>query len=212
METKAQIRAMDNLVHSIDISARLPRRVFSEKYAEIYVMDWRNLIHRTAVNISRVLMEDEGSSVVVIGRFDRPNEEPQDWRQDAFFVSASTEPEEYHSFITRNLASYGLSHAPPEIRQPWGPYAQRIGASSDLGTWSIYGEMCAEIAVLGFKVRTTDRQEETLFRKFRIEKLASALKRDTFFGEPDNEYSKRQRSILRSEYLSETRGTKNGIG
>jgi hypothetical protein len=43
--------------------------------------------------------------------------------------------------------------------------------------------------------------ERKLLSEFGIEKLADALQRDTFFGDPGNEYSKRQRSILRSAYL-----------
>jgi hypothetical protein len=65
----------------------------------------------------------------------------------------------------------------------------------------MYGELCAEIAVLGFRARPTEQQAARLYDKFHIEKLANALERNTFFGEPGNEYSKRQRAILRSAYL-----------
>jgi hypothetical protein len=65
----------------------------------------------------------------------------------------------------------------------------------------MYGELCAEIAVLGFRARLSEQQAARLYVEFRIEKLADALKRDTFFGDPGNEYSERQRAILRSEYL-----------
>jgi len=65
----------------------------------------------------------------------------------------------------------------------------------------MYGELCAEIAVLGFRVCPTEQQAATLYDKFHIEKLADALKRDTFFGDPGNAYSERQRAILRSAYL-----------
>jgi hypothetical protein len=65
----------------------------------------------------------------------------------------------------------------------------------------MYGELCAEIAVLGFKASQTEQQAARLYKNFYIEKLADALKRDTFFGEPGTEYSERQRAILRFAYL-----------
>jgi hypothetical protein len=70
---ESQTNAIANLARGIDLDARLPHRVFTEKHAEVYVTDWRALIHRSAVKISKVLMEHEGSSVVVLGRFDRPH-------------------------------------------------------------------------------------------------------------------------------------------
>ena len=200
-QTQAQARAIVNLAGSIDFDAKLPHRVLTGKYAEVYVTDWQALIHRDAVKISKVLMQQEGSSVVVLGRFDRPKNESQDWRDDVFFISTSTEPEDYHSFLTRNWTEYGRGFATSEMRQPWPPFAGRIGACSDLGTWCVYGELRAEIAVLGFRVCPTEQQAASLYDKFHIEKLADALKRNTFFGDPGNEYSKRQRAIFRSAYL-----------
>lgn len=200
MVKESQTDAIANLARSIDLDARLPYRVFTEKYAEVYVTDWRALIHRSAVKISKVLMEHEGSSVVVLGRFDRPKQESPDWRDDVFFMSPSTEESEYHAFLTRNWGVYGTPRATPEMLQPWPPFAGRIGACSDLGTWCMYGELCAEIVVLGFKVSSTEQQAARLYNDFHIEKLADALKRDTFWGDPGNEHSERGRAILRSAY------------
>ncbi len=193
--------AVANLARSINLDAKLPHCVFTEEYAEVYVTDWAALIHRTTVKIAKVLMELEGASVVAFARLDRPRTGPQDWREDAFFLSTATEPDEYHSFLRRNLPEFGLKREPPETREPWA-FAQRIGACSDRGTWCIYGELCAEIAVLGFRVRPTEQQAAMLYDDFYIEKLADALKRDTFFGDPGNEYSERQRAILASAYLA----------
>ncbi len=200
MVIESQTDAIANLARSIDLDARLPQRVFTEKYAEVYVTDWQALIHRSAVKISKVLMEHEGSSVAVLGRFDRPKQESPDWRDDVFFMSPSTEEGEYDAFLTRNWGVYGTPRATPEMLQPWPPFAGRIGACSDLGTWCMYGELCVEIAVLGFKVSPIEQQAARLYHDFHIEKLADALKRDTFFGDPGNEYSERQRAILRSAY------------
>src|ERR1700740_1917064 len=144
-------------------------------------------------------MQQEGSSIVALGRFDRPKKESQDWRDDVFFVSPSTKTDEYTSFLTRNWAEFGQQRATPDMREPWRAFAGRIGACSNLGTWCMYGQMDAEIAVLGSKARLTAEVEERLHSEFRIERLVDALKRDTFFGEPGNEYSKRQTAILRSE-------------
>ena len=121
METQAQ--AIANLARGIDIHARLPRRVFTEKYADAYVTDWRALIQRDAVKMFKVLMEQEGASLVVLGRFDRPRNESQDWRDDVFFISTSTEPDAYHSFLTRNWTEYGQGRATSEMQEPWPPFA-----------------------------------------------------------------------------------------
>jgi len=203
MLKESQTDATANLARSIAVDARLPHRVFTEQYAEVYVTDWRALIRHDAVKIFKLLIEQEGSSVVVLGRFDRPNKESRDWRDDVFFVTTSTEPDAYRSFLTRYWAEYGHGRATSEMREPWQPFAGRIGACSDLGTWCMYGELCAEIAVLGFRVRPPEQQAARLYNKFHIEKLGDALKRDTFFGDPGNEYSERQRAILRSAYLSQ---------
>jgi len=197
---ESQADAVANLARSVDLDARLPHRVFTEKYAEVYVTDWRALIHRSTVEISKALIELEGSSVVALGRLDRPRTGPQDWREDVFFISAATQPDKYHSFLRRNSAEFGLKRETPETREPWA-FAQRIGVCSDLGTWCMYGELCAEIAVLGFRVRPTEQQAAKLYDDFHIEKLTDALKRDTFFGDPGNEHSERQRAILHSAYL-----------
>jgi hypothetical protein len=108
--------------------------VFTEKYTEVNVTDWRSLIHRSAVNIFKALMEYEEASVVVLGRFDRPKQESPDWRDDVFFMSLSTEEGEHHAFLTRNWGVYGTPRATPEMLQPGPPFAGRIGACSDLGT------------------------------------------------------------------------------
>ena len=94
--------------------------------------DWWALIHRDAVKIFKVLMEQEESSLVVLGRFDRPKNESQDWWDDVFFISTSTEPDAYHSFLTRYWTEYGHGRATSEMREPWPPFAGRIGACSDL--------------------------------------------------------------------------------
>jgi hypothetical protein len=87
------------------------------------------------------------------------------------------------------------------MQAPWLIFAERIGACSDLGSWCIYGEKFAEIAVLGFKEPPGAILQKRLQTDFGIEKLVDALGRETFFGEPGNEYSKAQRAILRSAYI-----------
>lgn len=201
MFTRSQLEALDNLARSIDVDARLPSGVFTRKFEEVYAMDFRHLKYPAAVEIFKLLMKEEGSSVVVLGRFDRPKKESQDWRDDVFFVSPTTQVDEYMTFLNRYRAEYGNRRATPEMREPWHVFAERIGVCSNLGKWCIYGQMTAEIAVLGSDMKPTIKLEEQLYSEFRIEKLAEALKRDTFFGEPGNEYSTKQRAILRSAYL-----------
>lgn len=196
---KTQALAIANLARSIDFNAKLPHQVFTEEYAEVYVTDWRTLIHPDAVKIFKVLMEQEGSSFVVLGRFDRPKNESQNWQDDIFLISTSTEPDAYRSFLTRQWTEYGHGRATSETREPWPPFAGRIGACSDMGTWCMYGELRAEIAVLGSKVRLTTEAEKLLHSEFGIQRLVDALRGD--IREPANEHSKRWQAILRSAYL-----------
>jgi hypothetical protein len=95
----------------------------------------------------------------------------------------------------------GLGQPPTVLARTFGTVNPETGLGSDLGTWCMYGELCAEITVLGFKVSPTEQQAARLYNDFHIEKLADALKRDTFFGDPGDEHSERQRAILRSAYL-----------
>jgi hypothetical protein len=128
----------------------------------------------------------------------------KDWREDVFFVSADTDDDAYSTFMRRNWSEYGQRKNTRAMRPPWQIYAEIVGACSDLGGWYIYGDKFAEIALLGFVDNPGVFLEKTLFSEFGTEKLADALQRDTFFGEPGNEHSKRQRSILRSAYLVST--------
>jgi len=201
METQAQARATANLAQSLDINARLPHQVFTRRYSVVYAFDPLLLIDRRAVELFKILIKQEGASVAVLGRFDRPKKESPDWRSDLFLISASTEAGDYMSFLTRYSAEYGHGSATPDMQEPWRIFAERIGACSDLGTWCVYGEKYMEIGLLVCDIGLTTQLEEKLYSEFRVERLANALKRDTFFGEPGNEYSKQQRAILRSAYL-----------
>ena len=186
----------------MDLLAKLPFRVFSPDYPDAYVMDFERLVHLNTVDLLKALMVLEGSSLVAVAWFEDPVKETRNWRDDVFFVSASTAADDYWSFITRNVVEFGQNRATSEMRAPWLIFAERIGACSNLGTWCIYGEKFAEIALLGIKRTTALSLPNELQTKFGIERLADALKRETFFCEPGNEYSKEQRAILRSAYLS----------
>jgi len=201
MINEAHEQAVSNLARCVNVDARLPDRVFTEGYADVYVMDFLNLFHWTAVELCKALMQQEGSSIVALGRFDRPKKETEDWRDDVFSVSPSTKGDDYMTFQTRNWVEFAQQRATPDMREPWRVFAERIGACSNLGTWCIYGELTAEIAMLGSNIRLTPEVEKRLHSEFGIQRLVDALKRDTFCGEPGNEHSKRWRAILRSAYL-----------
>ena len=131
----------------------------------------------------------------------------KDWREDVFFVSADTADKAYSSFMKRNWSERGQQKA---TFPPWLIYAEIVGACSDLGSWYLYGDKFAEIALLGFMDNPGVFLERKLLSEFGIEKLADALKRDTFFGDPGNEYSKQQRAILRAAYLPRGDGPQPG--
>jgi hypothetical protein len=198
---EAHEQAISNLAGCVNLDARLPDRVFTAGYADVYVMDFLNLFHWTAVELCKALVQQEGSSIVALGRFDRPKKESQDWRDDVIIVSPSTTGDDYVAFLTRNFLEFAQQRATPDMREPWRVFAERIGVCSNLGTWCIYGQMDAEIAVLGSKVRLTAEVEKRFHSEFGIRRLVDAMKRDTFCGEPGNEHSRRWRATLRSAYL-----------
>ncbi|MHB1954483.1 MAG: hypothetical protein ACYCOU_12120 [Sulfobacillus sp.] len=202
MAIESQRQALRNLALSVDIIAKIPFRVFASEYTDIYVMDFERLVRQNTVDLLKALIALEGSSVATIARFEDVGKETQDWRDDVFFVSASTTADAYWSFIRRNTAEFGQKRATPGMRAPWLIFAERLGACSDLGNWCIYGEKFAEIALLGFKRVAGMSVPKHLQADFGIERLGEALKRETFFGDPGNEYSKEQRAILRAAYLS----------
>jgi len=201
MATEAHEKAISNLARCVNLDAKLPDQVFTAGYADVYVMDFLNLFHWKAVELCKALMQQEGSTIVALARFDRPKKESQDWRDDVFFVSPSTKGDDYMEFLKRNWAEFGQLRATPDMREPWMVFAERVGACSNLGIWCIYGQMTAEIAMLGSNLRLTTEVEERLHSEFGVERLLDALKRDTFCGEPGNQHSRRWRAILRSAYL-----------
>lgn len=202
MIAEFQEQAISNLAMRMNLDARLPDHVFTTGYAYVYVMDFLNLFHWKAVELCKALMQQEGSSIVAIGRFDRPKKESQDWRDDVFFVSPLTKGDDYVEFLTRNFLEFAQQRVRPDMREPWRVFAGRIGACSNLGTWCMYGELTAEIALLGSEVPLTGEVEKRFDSEFGLGRLVDALKRETFCGEPGNEHSRRWRALLRSAYLS----------
>jgi len=201
MLTKVQTKAICNLSDSVDLAVEIPHRVLAADYHEIFVMDYQRLLREDTVDLLKVLLKFEGSTTGVIAHFAEIGRETPDWQDDVFFVTPSTEAGAYWSFVRRNIVEYGQKSAPRDMRVPWWICAEKLGACSDLGSWCIYGQRHAEIAILGFKQRPGELLEKKLYIDFRIERLANALKRDTFFGDPGNDYSKRQRLILQASYL-----------
>ena len=201
MTTESQRRAIQNLTLSVDLVAKIPFRVFASDYSDVHVMDFERLVRQNTADLLRALIELEGASVAAVARFEEIGKETQDWRDDVFFVSGSTNTDEYWAFIRRNAVEFGQKRATPDMRAPWLIFAERIGSCSDVGNWCIYGEKFAEIALLGFRRGAGISLPNNLLTDFGIERLSEALERDTFFGEPGNEYSKEQRAILRSAYM-----------
>jgi hypothetical protein len=198
-ESKSQ--AMRNLVDSVDLTNEIPHRVLALQYTEFYVMDFQRLIRNDTVNLLHTIMRFERSTTTVIATFTEIARTETDWRSNCFFVTESTNPIDYWSFIRANLFEFSQPHPPSNLRAPWWVFAKTIGACSELGTWCIYGDKFAEIALVGFKTNLGDMLAKRLRATFGIERLEDALQRDTFFGEPGNEYSMKRRSTLRGAYI-----------
>jgi hypothetical protein len=203
-----QVQAVRKLAAGVNSSARIPDRVFAAQYNEVYAMEFGRLFSQDTVKLLKSLMVLERAHIVAAACFQQstvamPAQQGQtrDWRDDVFFVSADTPDEAYSLFLRRNWSEYGQRKATPAMFPPWLIYAEIVGACSDLGGWYIYSDKFAEIALLGFVDSPGVFLERKLLSEFGIEKLADALKRDTFFGDPGNEYSKQQRAILRAAYL-----------
>jgi hypothetical protein len=186
----------------LDTSVSLPGRVLDARYESIFVMEFDRLIHSCTVDMLKALIRWEGSALVALAKLKEIGSEPQDGQNDFFFVNLATATDTYEVFIKRNVRKFAQQRETAALTAPWLIFAETIGACSDLGSWCIYGEKFAEIAIVGFKQSPDLFFEKRLNSDFGIEKLADALKRDTFFGDAGNEFSKEQRSKLRAAYLS----------
>lgn len=200
--------AISNLASGFSDTARIPQRVLDKRYKEIYVADFRRIFSPGIVGLFRWLMGAETAHTVAVACFQQsrvsaPERQGQatDWRDDVFFVTANTDESAYQSFIRRNWSEYGHLKATLEMRPPWLIFAEVLGACSDAGSWYMYCEKFAEIALLGFGERPAVFSEKRLLTEFGIERLADALNRNTFLGYADNESAKRLRDTLRSVYL-----------
>jgi hypothetical protein len=162
-------------------------------------MDFERMVRANTIDMLRTLMQIEDSSIVAVAKIKEIGKETHNWRDDVFFISQSTSTDAYGAFINRNIMEFARRSAVDDMPAPWVIFAERLGACSDVGTWCIYGQKFAEIALLGFRKNPGAFAEKRLHSNF--ERLADALKRDTFFGDPGNEYSKQQRALLRSAYL-----------
>jgi hypothetical protein len=195
-------RSIQNLLDSVVLDAKIPHRVIAEEFRDIFVMDYQGLLAQTTIDLVKMLLKYEGSTTAVLAQLaSGSRQQPYDWRDDVFFVTPDTGADVYWSFIRRNWKAHAQKEVPPNTPAPWSVFAWTIGACSDAGQWCIVGQFTAEIALLGFKRSPGLFFERKLHSDFRVERLEDALKRDTFFGEPGNEVSKRQRAILRDSYL-----------
>jgi hypothetical protein len=201
MLSEIQERAMQNLADGLRLSAKLPHRVLAPQYVDTYVTEFDVLLRQNVVELFKALMRSEGSATVLVAAFN-PADESKRWYDDYVFVTAATNADMYGSFLKRNVVEFGQGRATPEMRPPWLIFAERIGACSESGAWCVYGEKCAEIALLSFKERPSALLERRLYLDFQVERLAEALKRPTFFGDPRSDYSRKQRAILQEAYVA----------
>jgi hypothetical protein len=203
--TETQRCAVENLASAIIPDARIPQRVFVQEYKYTYVMDFLQLKMKNTANIFHALMQYEGSENVVIACFLQArsiydNGDPPNWRDDLFFISPETEPDAYFTFIRRNRSEYLNRSRGSSVQPPWSVVAEILGASSDRGSWCVFGQMDADIALIGFKQRP-GAFEEKIYSRFRIRRLVDALDDDPFYGVRVNERFKKWRAIMAENYL-----------
>lgn len=194
-------RALANLRSGIDISVSLPDRVLAAEYTSMYAMDYNRLLNSLTVDIFKLLMQSDNSTVVAMANFKEVAKEFQSWN-DVFIVDLGSTADEYVAFIKRNSVEFAKAQETPAMRAPWLIFAEKIGACSDVGSWCIYGEKFSEIAILGCKNRLSLSMEAKLL-EFGIEQLVDAISRDSFYGEAGNDCSDKKRALLRSAYLGQ---------
>jgi hypothetical protein len=200
MTTELQNTALQQLRANIDVTAQIPHRVLASGFRDIHVMDFEFLLMGDLVELLKLLLHYDGSTVAAIVQLADLDGPIEKWWDAAFFVTDSTDQKDYDSFVKRNIVAFAKQPTMSRTERPWWITAKHLAISTNKGSCLIYGDKHAEIALLAFQEPPT-RHLEMKLQSFRIEKLGEALKRETFFGSPGNEISERQRLILRDAYL-----------
>ena len=190
--------ALKNLKTIIRRDVKLPNRIFPSKFDWVYVSEYSTLFKKNSASLFKLLLAMEGSQVAVLSRPDYLNRTAESWKYDLFFISSATEDAEYWNFTrheSTNLTKASISE------QPWAVMASEFGATSDLGSWCIYGEYDQEIFLLGFEKPIERGIEHRLANEFFVRPLKQAIQQEYFYGEPNNAIAARQKDILRNSYL-----------
>jgi hypothetical protein len=168
-------------------------------------MDFTTLLVKEAVDLLQLLMDYEKTSVVALACFQQihgraPNDDHASWREDLVFITHETTANQYMvSVLNRNRENYLTGKRVPLCARPWAVVAEILGASSEGGSWVIFAQMDAEIALLGLKMRPDRIFEQLLQSRFGIQKLAASVQAPS--GGYKNEAAHRWYASLKSNYL-----------
>lgn len=190
--------AYQNLTCSIIYDVRIPERVFSSEFTCIYVMNFQKLMTDDAIDLYHFLMRLEGSANAVLATLNYVDELKR--TDDLLEFEVSTNSEDYQKFLKHDISRNDISAQTP-VRKPWLIFSETIACCSDVGSWCIYGQRFAEIALVAFKQQPDAFAKKNMLRRFGIENLSDALKRPNFFGVAGNKVSDLQRAKLARSYL-----------
>lgn len=199
------IDAVQALARSvIDLSVNIPQRVFAADFEDVFVMDFEWLVDRRAIGLVKMLMTYEGSAAVVISKLAELDEKIVAFDEDVFMVAASADDESYSSFVRRNWREASQKSPSPAIRRPWAVFAKRIAACSECGSWCIYGDKYAEIALLAFKGTANIFLTKRLESEFRCVRLRYAFAHHWLgLGKHKSEHAIQYYAALKRSYMQE---------
>ncbi len=201
MFTEVQSRAIQNLNLGLRLDVDLPERVLSSRYAHFYVSDFRVIKMLTFVDLAKDLLRYEGSSVIAEACLNPLGETR--WDEDVCFLNPTSTQADYNAFMWRNkgLTLKKESNIPPAVPKPWAVFGTRFGASSDLGSWCMYGSLQSEILIFGFTTRLDPGFFTGAKMKFEIEELGLALRQNYLIDPPGTAAADRYRSQLEHAFL-----------
>lgn len=183
-------------------SLNIPERVFASEFRDVFVMDFAWLIDCRIVSLVKMLMGSEHSDMVVISKLSALDEETSAPENDTFPIDLSTTEDSYTSFLRRNWHEAAQKFAPPGLKRPWMVFARTLAACSEKGSWCLYGDRYAEIALLAFRSDSNPFLTKRLMAEYKCVRLGFALENNWLgLGRPVNEHHRHFCESLRKSYI-----------
>jgi hypothetical protein len=202
MPEDPQTNALRMLQSTVDVTVKIPERVFAPQFNDVFVMDFGWLVDPKVVGLLKMLMASENSAIVVISKLSELNGKPITLEQDVFVIDRSTSEESYANFLRRNWHEALQKSAPPDIKKPWTVFANMLAACSEKGSWCLYGDRFAEIALLAFRSDPSPFLTRRLKSEFKCVGLAFAFANNWLgLGRPVNDHHRGFCESLRKSYI-----------